>query len=92
MTASVVLPARLDSAAAVQLAGELRDCEGADVVVDASGVEVMGARAAQTLIVAAAAWRAAGHGFSVTAIPEKVRGQLDIMGLADLSLIEGAAP
>jgi len=92
MTAPVVLPARLDSAAAIQLASELGAHEGADVLLDASGVELMGAKAMQTLVVAAASWRAAGLGFALTDLPEKVRGQLVLLGLADLSLIEGAAP
>jgi chemotaxis protein CheX len=92
MTAPVVLPARLDSAAAIQLASELRGREGADVALDASGVEVVGAKAMQTLVVAAASWRAAGHRFSLTDLPEKVRGQLAMLGISDLSLLEGAAP
>jgi chemotaxis protein CheX len=91
MMAQVVLPARLDSAAAFQLADALRAHEGADVVLDASGVELMGAKAMQTLLVAAAAWRAAGHRFAVADLSDKARGQLAVQGLADLSLIEGAA-
>ena len=92
MTAPVVLPARLDSAAAAELAQALGAYEGADVALDAAGVDLMGAKALQTLLVAAAAWRAAGHGFAVTGLSEKVRGQLAMLGLADLSRIEGDAP
>jgi anti-anti-sigma regulatory factor len=92
MTAQVVLPARLDSAAAAELAQALRAHEGAEVALDAAGVDLMGAKALQTLLVAAAAWRDAGHGFAVTGLTEKVRGQLAMLGLADLSLIEGDAP
>ena len=92
MTAPVVLPARLDSAAAAELAQALRAHEGGGVALDAAGVELMGAKAVQTLLVAAAAWRAAGHGFAVTGLTDKVRGQLAVLGLADLRLIEGDAP
>lgn len=92
MTAPVVLPARLDSAAAAELALALGAHEGGDVALDAAGVDLMGAKALQTLLVAAAAWRAAGHGFAVTGLSEKVRGQLAMLGLADLSRIEGDAP
>jgi anti-anti-sigma regulatory factor len=92
MTAPVVLPARLDSAAAAELAQALRAHEGAEVALDAAGVDLMGAKAMQTILVAAAAWRAAGLGFAVTGLSEKVRGQLGLLGLADLSLIEGDAP
>jgi chemotaxis protein CheX len=92
MIAPVVLPPRLDSAAATQLANDLRAREGGDVALDAAGVELMGAKAVQTLVVAAAAWRAAGHAFAVTGMTDKVRGQFVLLGLSDLSLIEGAAP
>jgi anti-anti-sigma regulatory factor len=92
MTAPVVLPARLDSAAAAELAQALCAREGADVALDAAGVDLMGAKALQTLLVAAAAWREAGHGFAVIGLTEKVRGQLAMLGLTDLSLIAGDAP
>jgi anti-anti-sigma regulatory factor len=90
VTAPVVLPARLDSAAAIQLARDLRPREGADVTIDASGVDLMGAKAVQTLVVAAAAWRAGGHAFSVTGLPAKARDQLAILGLSDFGLLDGA--
>lgn len=91
MTAPVVLPARLDSAAAVGIAGILRDRLGTDVVIDASQVELLGARALQTLLIAAASWRAAGRSFAVTGLPPGVRTQLSDLGLTDISLLEGAA-
>lgn len=92
MTAPVLLPARLDSAAAVQLAHDLRYREGAPVTLDASQVELLGARALQTLIVAAGAWRAAGASFSVVNLSDAVRGQIATLGLSDTRSIEGAAP
>jgi hypothetical protein len=45
----------------------------------------------QTLLVAAAAWRAAGHALSVMNIPAGVRTQLADLGLSDTSLFEGVA-
>lgn len=90
--AEVRLPARLDSSAAVQLAGTLRGRLGADVVVDAADVDLLGARALEVLLVAAASWRADGHGFAVVNLPAGVRAQLSDLGLADTSLLEGAAP
>ena len=89
MSAPVVLPARLDSAAAVQLALTLRDRQGADVVLDASGVDLLGARAVQTLLVAAMAWREAGNAFSVANLPTGICGQLAALGLSDHSSLEG---
>jgi anti-anti-sigma regulatory factor len=88
----IVLPARLDSAAAVQLAATLRDRVGTDVLLDASGVDLLGAKALQTLLVAAGAWRAAGHAFSVADLRTEVRGQIATLGLSNLSQIEGSAP
>lgn len=87
-----MLPPRLDSAAAVVLARMLADRQGADVVLDASGVDLLGAKAMQTLLVAAAAWRRAGHVLSVINLPAEARTQLADLGLSDLSLLEGAAP
>jgi anti-anti-sigma regulatory factor len=92
MTAPVLLPARLDSAAAVQLARDLREREGTPVTLDASQVDLLGARAVQTLLVAAAAWRAAGVSFAVVNLPDGVRGQLATLGLSDIRAMEGAAP
>jgi chemotaxis protein CheX len=86
-----MLPARLDSAAAMSLADRLRDLQGTDVVIDASRVELLGARAMQTLLLAAASWRAAGLGFAVINVSAGARTHLSDLGLSDMSLIEGAA-
>ena len=91
MTAQVVLPARVDSAAAVALTEELRAASGADLVVDASATTHLGALGLQTLLVAAGAWRTSGHRFTVATLTEEVAGQLAELGLTDLSALEGAA-
>jgi chemotaxis protein CheX len=92
VTAPVILRARLDSAAAITLAGMLRDLQGTDVVIDASRVELLGAKAMQTLLLAAASWRAAGLGFTVTNVSAMATRHLSDLGLSDMRLIEGAAP
>jgi anti-anti-sigma regulatory factor len=92
VSAPVKLPARLDSAAAVVLAKTLADRQGTDVVLDAAAVDLLGARAMQTLLVAATAWRAAGHAFSVINLPAGALSQLADLGLTDTRLFEGAAP
>lgn len=92
MTEPLALPARLDSAAAVQLAQTLAERQGEDVVVDAAAVEHLGALGMQTLLVAASAWRAVGKDLSVINISAKVRSQFADLGLSDTSLLEGAAP
>lgn len=86
------LPSRLDTAAALQLARELRARDGTPVVLDAAEVDLMGAKAVETLLVAAAAWRAAGVPFGVINLPDPVRGQLATLGLPDTRSIEGAMP
>jgi anti-anti-sigma regulatory factor len=88
--APVTLPARLDSAAAGSLAQTLADRQGGDVVLDASSVDLFGAKAMQTLLVAAKDWHSAGHGFSVINLSSAVRAQLADLGLSDTSLFEGA--
>jgi anti-anti-sigma regulatory factor len=92
MMARLVLPARVDRAAAAALTEELRAHAAADVAVDAGAVTQLGALGLQTLVVAARAWRDAGHDFAVHDIGPEVAGQLADLGLADLSLLEGAAP
>lgn len=91
MTAQVVLPARVDSTAAVALAEQLRAACGADLVVDASATTHLGALGLQTLLVAAGAWRDGGLRFTVATLSAEVAGQLAEMGLTDLSVLEGAA-
>lgn len=91
MTSTVMLPTRLDSAAAVSLARTLADRQGADIVLDAAAVELLGAKAMQTVLAAAAGWRAAGHTLCVVNISSGVRAQLADLGLSDTSLFEGAA-
>jgi chemotaxis protein CheX len=90
MSDPVVLPARLDTSAAITLARALQEHEGKDVLIDASGVDLVGAKAMETLLVAAASWRAAGRSFSIASLPDSARRQLSAMGLDDLTLLEGA--
>jgi anti-anti-sigma regulatory factor len=90
VTVRLSLPARLDSAAALSLAEELRAHQASDVVVDAEGVTLFGARGAQTLLVAARAWRRTGRSLSLTNLSPEVRGQLADLGLSSSVLLEGA--
>lgn len=87
----IVLPPRVDRAAAAALAEDLRARTGTAVAVDAAEVTQIGAPALQTLVVAARAWRDMGHPFTVENIGPEVRGALADLGLSDLSLLEGAA-
>jgi anti-anti-sigma regulatory factor len=91
MTAPVILPAKLDSAGAVHLTHMLKERQGTDVVLDAAAVDLLGARALQTLLVSAASWQAAGRSLSVANLSAGVRMQLSDLGFADSALFEGAA-
>jgi anti-anti-sigma regulatory factor len=91
VTAPVILPAKLDSAAAVHLTHTLKARQGTDVVLDAAGVDLLGARAVQTLLVAAASWHAAGLPLSFANLSASVRTQLADLGFPDANLFEGDA-
>lgn len=64
MTATVALPSVLDIQAAESLRAQLLAARGQDVVVDASGVERLGALCLQVLLSAQQTW--AGEAQSVT--------------------------
>jgi len=91
LTEVVALRPRLDSAAAVALAGTLKEHSGRDVSLDAAEVSLLGALALQTLVVAAASWRGAGLGFSLVNVPEAIERQIADLGCADLTL-DGETP
>ncbi len=62
----IVLDSVLDLRAATPLAGEFRERRGADVEIDASNVERLGAQCAQVLLSAEKTWAAEGLKLSIT--------------------------
>jgi anti-anti-sigma regulatory factor len=91
MTSPIVLDARLDSAAAESLADILRPLQDSDVVIDATAVTLLGAKALQTLLVAAQAWRASGRAFAISNLSPDVATQIADLGIADPALVTGGA-
>ncbi len=64
---------------------------GANVEIDASGVEQIGAHAVQTLLVACQSWKADGHTFSVSGWSEAAMEQLALLGMDQGMLASGGA-
>lgn len=67
MTATLVLPPRLDLTAARGLAADLRARREAALTIDASGVEVLGGLCLQLLLAAQQTWARAGRPLRLSA-------------------------
>ena len=91
MSGAIVLPARLDSAAAPELAAALKAHAGSDVTLDAGAVAHLGALCLQAILVAATDAARAGRGFTVTGLPDDAAGQLSLYGLTPDTLSKGFA-
>ena len=89
MTAEVVLPARLDSAAAPEVAAALKAHAGEDLRLDGRAVVHVGALSLQALLAGARTARAAGTEFAIDGLPEAAIEQLMLYGLTPDSLSEG---
>ena len=89
MSGSIVLPARLDSAAAPELAAALKAQAGSDTKLDGGAVTHVGALCVQALLVAATSAAQAGHGFSIDGLPEPAADQLALYGLTAETLAKG---
>lgn len=79
--AGMALPPRLDHQAVVALVADLKAHRGADLVIDASACVHLGAKAAQTLLVARRSWAEDGRSISVEGFTEDGRDQLHLLGL-----------
>lgn len=81
MTERLTLPARLDSSAAPALMQTLLGHRGRPVVLDASGVEVIGARAIEILIAAGRQWAADGCTLAVEGASDRYAATCAILGV-----------
>ena len=77
----LVLKPKLDLTESEAILVALMKRRGADVQIDASGVEQVGAHALQTLLVAFQSWKADGKSFAVTGWPEGAVEQLAVLGI-----------
>lgn len=77
----VTLTGKLDFAAAEGLRVELAERRGTDLVLDASGVQHLGAAVLQVLISAVTSWRADGRSMTVTSASDEWLTALGEFGL-----------
>ncbi|MEL6517318.1 MAG: STAS domain-containing protein [Pseudomonadota bacterium] len=87
--AELMLGAKLDLRASTELVDQIGARRGHDLVVNASGVEHLGAHALQTLMTAAKTWAADGHSLRVTPLSDAMAGHLATFGLTEASLQSG---
>ncbi len=88
MSDAVVLPARLDLPAAVELVNTLRERSG-PVAVDASAVTHLGALGLQALVAASRAIVARGDSFEIRDPSDRFTAHATTMGVAPDTLAEG---
>lgn len=81
MSAVVPLVDKLDTRAAADLVETLKAHAGADVTVDASATQQLGAMGLQALMVAATTWKQAGHAFVLTGMSADLVKQFDLYGV-----------
>lgn len=79
-----MLPETLDLPAAVPLATDLLARRGADISIDASVAQRMGAQCLQVLLSARATWAEDGHAFRITGASAEFAEASALLGAADL--------
>lgn len=82
--ANIRLPDRLGLAQARALADQLLAKRGANLTVDASDVQHLGAQCAQVLVAARATWRSDARSFSIVGESAAFAEGTRLLGLADL--------
>jgi chemotaxis protein CheX len=85
------LPETLDLVAARPLAQMLIERRGADIVIDASSVQRVGAQCVQVLLSAASTWTADGHSLAIVNRSPGLVDGLQLLGIAGDAFIEGEA-
>ena len=91
MVKRVALAPKLDTAAAEELRQTLLDAKEQDIVIDGAAVEMIGALCVETLMLAAAIWKSAGHSFTIETPSPQMTENLGRMGLTPDTLLEYAA-
>lgn len=91
-TAALVLETRLDLRAAGPLASEITAHRGGDLVLDAGGVEHLGALALQVIRAAARTWSTDGHVLTLEGASIALADQLSLLGFSpdNVTTWEGA--
>jgi chemotaxis protein CheX len=86
MTETIRMPERLDLSTVGPFADALRQRMGADLSLDATGLNHVGGLGAQVLLSAAASWRATGQNLTLTGLSEDVQTQFAELGLSPEAL------
>ena len=81
MTARIMLEARLDTSAASKLMAQIETAEGNDLVLDASGVEMLGGLCLEAILNARHRWSQAEASFCVENGSEAFVIDLGTLGL-----------
>lgn len=82
----LLLPERLDYAAATTLTQDLIARRGGDLALDAKAVTEIGLSCAQALLAAARAWRADARTLRLANLSDDVAAQLRLLGLDPATL------
>jgi chemotaxis protein CheX len=77
----VTLASVLDLRAAAPLASELKACRGADVEIDASAVDRVGAQCVQVLLSAYKSWTEDGNRFGVVTSSSAFSKGIELLGV-----------
>ncbi|MCG6882821.1 MAG: STAS domain-containing protein [Silicimonas sp.] len=91
MAKRIALPSKLDTAAAAALRDDLIAAEGTDIVFDAGQVEQIGALCLETILSAAALWKAEGLTVTLDSPSAQLTEDLSRFGLTPATLLEHAA-
>lgn len=81
MSTTFILPGRLDSSGALPLLHDLLARRGQPLVLDAAGVEVIGALAFEVIVAAGHQWALDGPPISVTRPSDRYLAACDSLGL-----------
>jgi chemotaxis protein CheX len=81
MTERFILPDRLDTSGAAGLVDRLLGLRGAPLTIDASGVEVIGARALEVLIATGQQWAADGVLLRIDGVSDCYAAACETLGL-----------
>jgi len=88
---TISLASRLDLSQVAPLTAELRSASGADLVIDASAVTLLGGLALQALAAAAVSARSAGTSLTITPRSDAFDDALAVFGLSPADIQTGEA-
>ncbi|WP_394154902.1 hypothetical protein [Loktanella salsilacus] len=88
MSRTVKLPEILDTLAADAVLADIQGAKGEDLILDASGAQMIGAICAAIVISSIRTWREDGHSITLHGF-EAVDSDLQVLGLGELIEMKG---